>query len=303
MNWFNKLVAQTLPVVPKPIVRKVSSRYIAGETLDQALSTVRELNQAGMCATLDVLGEFVATGDEARRAGDEYIEVLGALAREGLDSNVSIKLTQMGLKVDHDLCLGVTRGIVDEATRLGSFVRIDMEDSSCTDSTLQIYRELVKSYPENVGCVIQAYMKRTRKDAEDLGADRANVRICKGIYIEDAAIAFKDPEEINRSFVEALKRLLKAGSYIGIATHDKTLVTSAYDLIRDLGIDRDGYEFQMLLGVQEQLRQQILDRGHKLRVYVPYGSHWYAYSLRRLKENPEIAGHVMRGILNGGKSL
>ena len=299
MNWFNKLVAQTLPAVPKPIVRKVSSRYIAGETLEEALDTVRELNTAGMSATLDILGEFVSTGDEARRAGDEYIEALRAMAAAGLDSNVSLKLTQMGLKVDHDLCLEVTRGIVEEATRLENFVRIDMEDSSCVDATLQIYRELKESYALNVGCVIQGYLKRTKKDVEDLAADGANVRICKGIYIEHESISYKNPQEINRSYVGALEKLLKTGCYTGIATHDEALVVAAYDLIDQLGIDRNRYEFQMLLGVREILRQKIVDRGHKLRVYVPYGGHWYAYSLRRLKENPEIAGHVMRGIFSG----
>ena len=299
MTWFNKLIANTLPIIPKPIVRQVSARYIAGETLDDAVHTVRSLNAAGMLATLDILGEFVSREEEARAAGVEYIRVLRAIAEENLDSNVSLKLTQMGLKVDVDLCYRITKEVVEEAERLGNFVRIDMEDSTCTDDTLGIYRRLHADHPRRVGCVLQAYLRRSAADAEALLPLNPNVRLCKGIYIEPRAIAFKHPTAINDSFIHLMTRFLEQGAYVGIATHDEALVTAGFDLVSRLGLSRDEYEFQMLLGVREGLRQDILDRGHVLRVYVPFGPHWHAYSLRRLKENPQIAGHVLRGLLNG----
>jgi proline dehydrogenase len=299
MSWFNKLVAQTLPVIPKPIVRQVSARYIAGETLEEALSLVRSLNRAGMMATLDILGEFVTGEKEAHRAGEEYVSVLRAIDREGLDSNVSLKLTQMGLKLDVELCYEMTLKVMKEAERRDNFVRIDMEDSSCTDDTLLIYRRLLEQFGNRVGCVLQAYLKRSGADLEPLLPRSPNVRLCKGIYIEPPAIAFQDHDEINRNFIQVTEQMIAGGAYAGIATHDKVLVAAAFDLIEKYELPRDRYEFQMLLGVRESLRQSILDRGHRLRVYVPYGSHWYAYSLRRLKENPQIAGHVIRGLLNG----
>jgi proline dehydrogenase len=299
MMWFNRLVAQTLPVVPKSIVRRVSARYIAGETLDDAVRTVRGLNRAGMMATLDVLGEFVSTEADARRAAEEYLEALRVIDRQKLDTNVSIKLTQMGLKIDLDLCFEITDEVVVEAERLGNYVRIDMEDSSCTDDTLEVYRQLVAKHPRTVGCAIQSYLKRSADDIRKLNEANANVRLCKGIYIEPPHLAFRTPAEVNASYVSLLGDLLREGSYAGIATHDVELVEAAYGLIEGQGLDREAYEFQMLLGVQEALRQSILERGHRLRVYVPFGSHWYAYSLRRLKENPQIAGHVLRGFLNG----
>jgi len=299
MSWINKLVATTLPAIPKPIVRRVSSRYIAGETKAEAVATVRELNRQGLLATLDVLGEFVATEEEARRAGAEYVEVLDVIEREGLESNVSLKLTQLGLKIDVDLCHDIARTVLETARRLGNFVRLDMEDSTCTDDTLEIYRRLREEFPGHVGCVLQAYLKRTAADVEALLPLGANVRLCKGIYIEPAAIAFKDHDDINRNFVAVQQRLLEGGAYLGIATHDDALVEAAYRDLSRLGVDRRAYEFQMLLGVREKLRAEILARGHRLRVYVPFGSNWHAYSLRRMKENPQIAGHVLRAMFNG----
>jgi proline dehydrogenase len=299
MSWFNKVVARTLPVVPKPIVRRVSSRYIAGETLDEALDTVARLNREGMMATLDVLGEFVATAEEARRAGNEYHRALRAIAERKVDSNVSLKLTQMGLAIDPELCYQVCRGVVEEAIRLGNFVRIDMEDSTCTDATLAVHERLRREFPAHVGCAVQAYLKRSLDDVRALVSGGANVRLCKGIYIEPARIAYKDHDAINRNYALLLRELLAGGCYAGIATHDEALVDAAYDIIGDLGLSPDRYEFQMLLGVTENLRGRILARGHRLRVYVPFGSHWYAYSLRRLKENPQVAGHIMKNMLNG----
>lgn len=299
MSWFHSMIAQTLPIVPKPIVRRVSARYVAGERVEDAVATVRALNRQGMMATLDVLGEFVSTEEEARRAGAQYHDLLRTIEREKIDGNVSLKLTQMGLKVDLDLCHGIVRGIVEEAARHGNFVRIDMEDSSCTDDTLAVYERVRQEFPGHVGCVLQSYLKRTLADARSLATRKANVRLCKGIYIEPARIAYKGHEEINRHFLEQLGELLRGGAYVGIATHDHELVEGAYRLIAELGLDPSQYEFQMLLGVTERLRASILERGHRLRVYVPFGSHWYPYSLRRLKENPEVAGHILRNMFNG----
>jgi len=299
MDWFNSLIAQLLPAVPKPVVRRLSARYIAGETLDDAVAVIRTLNDEGMMATLDVLGEFVTNPEEAERAGKEYRGALARIQTEGLDSNISIKPTQMGLKLDLGLCHRITRSVMDDAVARGNSVRLDMEDSTCTDDTLAVYRRLREEY-ENVGCVIQAYLRRSGNDVCALAASGANVRLCKGIYVEPEAIAYHDDGEINRSFEALLRTLLAGPGYTAIATHDAALIDSAYTMIEELGLGRDDYEFQMLLGVTEGLRSEILRRGHRLRVYVPFGSHWHPYSLRRLKENPQIAGYALKGILNRG---
>lgn len=298
-NLFHKAVATTLPIVPKSIVRRVSSRYIAGESLDEALASIAVLNRKGFTATADILGEFVNEAGEAKAGAAEYVELLRALDREKSDGNISVKLTQLGLKLDPGLCRDLMTSLAQEAARLDRFVRIDMEDSTCTDATLDLYRALLQDHP-NVGCVIQSYLKRSEADVRELAASRANVRLCKGIYVESPDIAFRDPDAINQSYESLLRMLLEGGSYVGIATHDEHLVRFAFDLIEELGLGPEAYEFQMLLGVTERLRDRILERGHRLRVYVPYGSHWYAYSVRRLKENPQIAGHVIKAFFNGG---
>jgi proline dehydrogenase len=292
-------MAQTLPAVPKPIVSRVSSRYIAGETLPEALDTVRGLNGEGCRATLDILGEFVNDEAEARAASDSYVGALNAIRDRGLDTNVSLKLTQLGLKLDLDLCHAMTRRVVEAAVAAGNFVRLDMEDSTCTEDTLEVFRRLHGEFPRNVGCVIQAYLRRSEGDVRGLVAMGANVRLCKGIYIEPPTLVFRDPAEVNRNFVTLLTLLLEGGAYTGIATHDEALVDAAHDLIKRLKLTPQQYEFQMLLGVREPLRRAIVDGGHRLRVYVPFGPHWHAYSLRRLKENPKIAGYVLKAFLNG----
>ena len=299
MSWLDKAVVHTLPLVPKPVVRRVSSRYIAGERLEDAVACVRDLNAQGFMATLDVLGEFVHVEEEARNAAREYVAALDRIAREKLGSNVSLKLTQMGLKIDRDLCTEITAGVVERARELGSFVRLDMEDSSCTTDTLEVYRRLQARYPDHVGCVIQAYLKRSAADVKDLVRLGANVRLCKGIYVEPETIAYTEPGAINGSFERLLGDLLRGGCYTGIATHDAALVDPAVKLLDELRLDRGRYEFQMLLGVTEGLRARLQEGGHRLRVYVPFGSHWHAYSLRRLKENPKIAGQILRNIFNG----
>lgn len=298
MKLLDTLIATTLPAVPRPLVRKLSSRYIAGEDKAAALDTVRRLNAEGYLVTLDILGEFVHRAEEAERTVEEYCDLLRSIDEEGLTSNVSLKLTQLGLKLDPELCYRLARRVAEEAARRGNFLRLDMEDSSCTDATLDIHRRLRDEFGA-VGCVIQSYLKRSAADVAALVHEAANVRLCKGIYVEPSRIAFKDPLEINRSYESLLRSLLEGGCYTGIATHDERLVEAAYRLIDELALDPARYEFQMLLGVTEPLRRSILERGHRLRVYVPYGSQWYAYSLRRLKENPQLAGYALKGLFAG----
>ena len=295
MGLSDRIIARALPLVPKSIVRRVANRYIAGETSDEALRVAAGLNQRGIRATLDILGEDTHTIDQARRAVNEYQELLEEIHRRRLDANVSIKLTQLGLKVDARTCLELTGGLVQRAGELGNFVRIDMENSSCTNDTFEIYRALRRDY-SNVGVVIQAYLRRTVDDVVDMEDMRPNYRLCKGVYVEPRELAYHDMRAINRNYAYVLEKLLRNGSYVGIATHDELIVWEAFRLIRDLKLPPSAYEFQMLLGVDEQLRDIILAAGHKLRVYIPFGRDWYAYSVRRLKENPRLAGYVVRAM-------
>jgi len=301
MGLLNKLVVSTLPIVPKPIVARVSRRYIAGESLDDAVDVIRSLNAEGILATVDVLGEFVETLEAADRQVELYLEALARIDAEGLDSHVSIKLTSLGLLLDEARCLENMRRLLRRAGDLGNRVRIDMEDSSVTDSTLGMYRQLGQEF-DNVGCVIQAYLRRTLGDAQELARVGANVRVCKGIYVEPRRIAFIDRTIVQRNFVDTVRVLLEAGCYVAIATHDEIVVWECQRIIRELGLSRTRYEFQMLLGVDEQLRSLIVAEGHPMRVYIPFGDNWYAYSMRRLKENPSIAGHVLRAAVGMGPS-
>lgn len=296
MSFINKVTVATLPLVPKPIVRRFAARYIAGETLSDAVRVVKELNAEGACATLDVLGEDVTRAEDAQRALREGEAALEAMAREKIDSNLSVKLTQLGLKMDRDLCLSNLRELVVAAKARGNFVRIDMEDSSCTTDTLEIYRALRREGFTNVGVVIQAYLRRSVADVRELVKLGANFRLCKGIYVEPPEIAFKKFEEINANFLRLLRIIFEAKCYVGIATHDEALTDGARRMIQEFGLKREQYEFQMLLGVRRGLRQSLIQEGHKLRVYVPFGSEWYRYSLRRFRENPKIAGYVLKAI-------
>jgi proline dehydrogenase len=296
MSAFNRVLVTTIPLVPKPIVGFFSRRYIAGVRLEDAVRVVRELNREGMMATLDVLGEEVGSREEARTAEETYRQVLRVIQSEKLDANVSVKLTQMGLKLDPKFCREMFREVVREARERGNFVRIDMEDSACTDETLAIYSELRREF-DNIGIVLQAYMRRTLSDAEALMQNgHANFRLCKGIYVEPRLIAYKEKELINRNFTMVLERMLRSGAYVGIATHDERLVWEGMRLVRELGLSKDRYEFQMLLGVDSELRRIILAAGHRLRIYVPFGEKWYRYSMRRLRENPQVARYVFENI-------
>jgi len=298
MSVFNRLLVTTLPLAPKAIVGLVAKRYVAGSTLDDAFKVIRDLNAQGAMATLDVLGEEVSEREKATAFTDEYVRVLHAIAREGVDSNVSVKLTMLGLKIDEGFCRDNVDRIAAAAGEHGNFVRIDMEDATTTDATLRIYREIHARHG-NLGCVLQAYMRRTLGDIDGLPAEKPSVRICKGIYVEPRTIAWKGYDTVRANYINALEKLLAKGIYVGIATHDEYLVARAVGLVDKYGVPRDRYEFQMLLGVDDELRRILLAGGHRLRVYVPYGRDWYPYSMRRLRENPEVARHVLRAMLSG----
>jgi len=297
MNWFNSLIAILLPYVPKPIVGYFSRHYIAGENLIDAVKVVKDLNQNRMCATIDLLGEEVKVKEDSLNAVEMYKQVLQAIDKEKLDANISVKPTHMGLKIDKEFCYENIETLVQEAAKFNNFVRIDMEDATCTDDTIEIYLRLKEKY-DNVGTVLQSYLRRTIDDINHLIPHRANLRLCKGIYNEKREIAYKDKSIINYNFNYGLKKLLSNGCYVGIATHDEKLVWYALRLIDELKLKPDQYEFQMLLGVDHELRRIIVNSGHRLRVYVPFGKEWFAYSTRRLKENPAIAGHIIQNLIN-----
>jgi proline dehydrogenase len=288
----DRALVRLLPAVPKPVVRRISERYIAGEELADALRVVRRLNAEGKMATIDVLGEEITNPDEALAIAAAYRETFEALDRERLDSNVSVKLTGLGLKLGYDLCRENLEDVVVHAAERDNFVRIDMEDSSTTDDTLHLYRELRARGRENVGIVLQARLKRTLDDVRALSELQPNVRLCKGIYLEPPEIAFRDFDAVRTNFVQALAELWDAGCYVGIATHDEWLIEQALRRVHERGFTREQYEFQMLLGVRPALGDELVRQGHRLRIYTPFGRHWYSYSLRRLQENPKIAGYI-----------
>lgn len=293
----SRVVARLLPFVPKPIVWRVSRRYIAGETLEHALDTVHSLNQQGMRATLDVLGEDTTRREQAKEGAQLYHAALAAIAERGLDCNISVKLSQMALRYDADYCDTIMTALVRDAKERGNFVRIDMEDSSVTTQTLDVYRRFRREFPGSVGTVVQAYLKRTEADVRALLEEApTHLRLCKGIYQEPPDIAFQDKERVRESFRSLLSILFDGGiERVGIATHDEALVDNALEQIRERNVPRERYEFQMLLGVTERLRDRIVADGHPLRVYVPFGQDWFPYSIRRLRENPEIVSHVIKG--------
>lgn len=297
MNSFNDLIVSIVQIMPKSLVKIFSSRYIAGDKLDDAVRVVKELNQKGIYATMDVLGEAITSKDEAIEAKKECIEVIETIEKEKLNSNLSIKPTQFGLQLDENFCYQQVEELVIKAKKRNNFIRIDMEDSSCTDKTFTLVKRLKEKY-DNVGVVVQAYLKRSLNDVKELSSVVKNFRLCKGIYIEPPEIAFKDKQQIRDNYLDILKFMLENNIYVGIATHDDYLVNAAYKMIDDMKIPKDRYEFQMLLGVKENLRDKINNDGHKIRVYVPFGTHWYNYSIRRLKENPNVAGNVFKSIFH-----
>ena len=286
MTLLDRAIVWLLPAVPRPVVQRLSSRYIAGPSLDDAVRVVQRLNAKGKLATVDVLGEEITSADEARAITGQYDDALARIDEEGLDANVSVKLTGLGLELDLDLCREHLEAVVIDAAARGNFVRIDMEDSSTTDRALELFRSLRADGHENVGVVLQSYLRRTESDVPGLD----NVRLCKGIYIEPEEVAFQDDDEVRANYVRCLEALVAQGAYVGIATHDEHLIGEALRIVD--GVPRDRYEFQMLLGVRPDRADELVAAGHRLRVYVPYGTDWYRYSVRRLQENPKLAGYV-----------
>ena len=297
MSLVNKIFIIILPLVPKIIIGFFSKKYIAGPTLDQAIERIKDLNKRGIMATIDILGEEIDQKADALQVVQEYKDVLAAIKKHHLDSNISVKPTHLGLKIDKMFCLENMRAIVKEAEKHQNFVRIDMEDHTCTSDTLEMYLSLKKEF-ENVGVVIQSYLRRTMDDVRVLVNHHANLRLCKGIYLEPKSLAYKDPAIVNLNFNYALEKLLSNGCYVGIATHDEKLLWFALSLIDKLKLKKEAYEFQMLLGVTEDLRDLLVKDGHRMRIYVPYGEHWYAYSMRRLKENPHVAVSIFKNIFS-----
>jgi proline dehydrogenase len=279
--------------MPVNVVWLFSKKYIAGKTLQDAVDTVKELNSKGILATLDVLGESINTKEEAISAKNQAMEVFDAIVKNKLNANLSIKPTQMGLAIDTELAYHQILELVKKAHEINNFVRIDMEDSPYTDLTIEVYKRIYEEY-SNVGIVLQAYLKRSYNDTIVLNKLGTNYRLCKGIYIEPATIAYKDKQAVRDNFMKSLELMLKSGNYVGIATHDSYLIDKSYELIKQLNIPKDKFEFQMLLGVREDLRDKINKDGYKIRIYVPFGEDWYKYSIRRLQENPNIAGHIVK---------
>jgi proline dehydrogenase len=299
MSVFDRLVRLGLPVVPKFAVGRVARRYVAGSTIADAGRVIRELHQEGAVATVDVLGEEVTEEERARRAAEQYVQLLDIIDSEALPANVSIKPTMLGLKISEDVARANISAVVAAAAQRDNFVRIDMEDHTCTDATLAIYRHVLAEHG-HVGVVLQSYMRRTLEDIDDLLPLGPNIRLCKGIYREPRAVAWKDFDTIRANFVYALEKMLSGGAYVAIATHDPYLVWAGMRAVDRLGLSPERYEFQMLLGVDPELRRIILAAGHRLRVYVPFGRDWYPYCVRRLRENPTIARHVLRGMIGLG---
>jgi proline dehydrogenase len=286
MGIVDKAIANSVPVIPRPVVKRISSRYIAGDTLEDAISTVRDLNEQGCVATIDLLGESTESKADAAATLKDY----------SLNSGISVKLTGLGLTLSEELCRANLEEIVEYAGARDRFVRVDMEDSPYTEATLNIVNDMHERHG-NIGAVLQAYMRRSIDDVQHVIEAGFSLRLCKGIYDEPRSIAYKDFDTVRQNYIFLLDELLKGGIYVGIATHDEFLIWHALRLIHQLEVPEDRYEFQMLLGVDEELRSILVGAGHKLRVYVPFGEDWYEYSTRRLKENPKIAGYVARDVI------
>lgn len=302
---FNKLIAATLPYFPKKFIWIFSKSYISGETINDAMRVSRELNQKNMIVTLDVLGEFIKTLEEAGENKKDYLDLIDVTCKSGIRGNFSVKPTSFGLLLDKEICYSHIREIVEKAISCNNFIRIDMEDSACTSLEIELFRKLKAEFPGNVGLVVQAYLRRTLDDIKalsDLNTEDSplSFRLCKGIYIEPETIAFKKYGEINHHFLEDLEYMLINKIHVGIATHDKQLIEGAKSLIEKYKVPKSMYEFQMLYGVTPKLRESIVNEGHTMRVYVPFGKQWFGYSTRRLKENPRIASHIIKAIFFKG---
>ena len=301
----NKIIAHILPYMPKKLVWIFSQRYIAGETIEDGLQAARELNQQGIEVTIDLLGEFITSLSQAEENKNKYLEIIERFTEEKIRGNFSLKPTMFGLLLDRDVCYAHLREIAAKAVEKNNFVRIDMEDSKCVDPELTLFKSLKAEFSGHVGLVLQAYLHRTIKDLVYFSqmpsnGHPLNFRLCKGIYIEPAEIAYKGHEVVREHYLEDLEFMLKNKMYAAIATHDKYLVDGALKLIEKYQVPKSMYEFQMLFGVTPELRNSIVNEGHKMRVYVPFGQEWFNYSTRRLKENPQVAGHIIKALFFRG---
>jgi len=302
---FNKFIAAILPWFPKKFIWIFSRPYISGETIEDAIRASKDLNNRNIKVTLDVLGEFIKTLDEAEINKNEYLDLIDISYNSHIDGNFSLKPTSFGLLIDKVICYNHIREIIAQAASYNGFVRIDMEDSPCIDDEIELFRKLKAEFPVNVGLVLQSYLRRTLKDIEELmdlnsNSNPLNYRLCKGIYVEPETIAFKKYEEINQHYLENLEFMFRNKIYAGIATHDKPLVEGAYQLIEKYSVPKNMYEFQMLYGVTPKLRDSIVNKGHSMRIYVPFGKQWFGYSTRRLKENPKMATHIIKALFYKG---
>lgn len=297
MNAINQLIVKTVKLMPKSIVYIFAKKYIAGTKLEDAVRVVKELNAKGIVATMDVLGESITSKKEAEDAKKECLEVLDAINTNKLNANLSVKPTQLGLGIDKDFCYELLSEILERAKSYNNFVRIDMEDSPYTSLTIELVLRLKQKF-NNTGIVVQSYLKRTVQDVLEMNKCGMNYRLCKGIYVEPAEIAYKERQEVRDNYLKLLEIMLENGNYVGIATHDDYLVEGAYKIIKDKNYAKDKFEFQMLYGVKENLRDRINKDGYKLRIYVPFGTQWYAYSVRRLKENPQLAWYIFKSIFS-----
>jgi proline dehydrogenase len=301
----NQILANALPYMPKKLIWIFSRRYIAGETIEDGLSACRQLNRQGIEVTVDLLGEFISTVEQAEENKNKYIEIIERFTSEGIIGNFSVKPTSFGLLIDKDLCCENIEAVVIKAVEKKTFIRIDMEDSQCVDDELDMFRKLQQKYPAHVGLVLQAYLRRTKNDLINmdqihLNGSPLNFRLCKGIYIEPKQIAFKEFDEVREHYLDDLDYMLDHKMHVGIATHDKYLVEKAMDMIKEKNIDKANFEFQMLYGVTPELRSGIVKQGYKMRVYVPFGKDWFGYSTRRLKENPKMASHIVKALFFRG---
>lgn len=296
MKIINNLIVKFLPLVPRKLVYFIARKYIAGPALQDAVRVTRALNARGILTTIDVLGEFITTREGALHELELCCKTLQAIQDHGLNANLSVKPTSLGLGIDVEFGFQNIRQLVQLASKFNNFVRLDMENSLFTSKTLYLYQRLREEFPRNVGVVVQAYLLRTFDDVRQLNELPTNIRLCKGIYLEPAEIAFQAREDVRDNYRKILEFALQNQIYVGIATHDDRLIQFASQLIEELKLEKSAYEFQMLLGVREPIRDQIVADGHRIRIYVPYGEDWYGYSTRRLKENPNVAGHIVKSL-------
>ncbi|MFV0378547.1 MAG: proline dehydrogenase family protein [Mangrovibacterium sp.] len=301
----NKLLTQIIPHMPKGLVWQFSKRYIAGETIEDGLAVSRELNGERVEVTVDLLGEFITNLQQAEDNKNQYLEIIERFTRENVNGNFSLKPSMFGLLLDKEVCFGHVREIVKKAAECNSFVRIDMEDSQCVDAEIEMYKKLKHEFSGHVGLVVQAYLRRTMNDLVNMNNLPANghplnFRLCKGIYVEPAAIAYKEYQLVREHYLEDLEYMFRNKIYVGIATHDKYIIEKALNLLEKHQVPKELYEFQMLYGVTPELRKMIVGKGHRMRVYVPFGKEWFGYSTRRLKENPKIASHVVKALFFRG---